>query len=374
MKYNPKWFERRLTRYITRQAGFVQTIIDKAVSQVVLETERFGVKIDKDTDFYFKDYPGLSRKVDGILRGMTASITENVRSGIEWGWDLANTMNDDMVWSIVNKLGATRVPYSAPERWLMKNIPALEAFEERRIGGMGLSERVWNFMSGVKGDLELALDLGLAEGMSADRLSREVRKYLREPDRLYRRVRDEKGVLRLSKSASNYHPGQGVYRSSYKNARRLTATETNMAYRSADYERHQQLDFVLGIEVHLSNNHTCLNAKGVPEPFYDICDELQGQYPAWFKFTGWHPLCRCYTTTILPSQDEMIEYLAAMDENGNSTYEFSGRVEDIPPQMKEWLSDNEERILNAKSIPYWITDNPEIIESEEVGKSSNPKR
>ena len=53
----------------------------------------------------------------------------------------------------------------------------------------------------------------------------------------------------------------------------------------------QQLDFILGIEVHLSNNHTCLNAKGEPEPFYDICDELQGRYPKDFKFTGWHPLC-----------------------------------------------------------------------------------
>ncbi|MBR3455746.1 MAG: hypothetical protein IKH26_10515 [Bacteroidaceae bacterium] len=45
--------------------------------------------------------------------------------------------------------------------------------------------------------------------------------------------------------------------SSYKNARRLAATECNTAYRTADHERWQQMDFVVGQEVHLSGNHTC---------------------------------------------------------------------------------------------------------------------
>lgn len=374
MEYNPKTYERSLTRFIARQALLVQKLIDEAVSQSVLETERFGVKKGEGEDFFFKDYPGLSRKVDGVLHALTGRMDKVVQSGIEWGWDLANSKNDDMVWKVINSIGSTRVPYDAPERWMQKNLPALEAFEGRRIGGMGLSDRVWNIASGIKGDLELALDIGLGEGASADRLSREVRGFLREPERLYRRVRDEKGVLRLSKSASNYHPGQGVYRSSYKNARRLTATETNMAYRSADYERNQQLDFVLGIEVHLSNNHTCLNEKGEPEPFFDICDELQGRYPADFKFTGWHPLCRCYTTTILPSQEEMVAYIASMDENGHSDYQFSGRVTDMPPQFKEWVANNAERIEAAEGrgkLPYFLRDNPDAwsIKAEEPDKN-----
>ena len=82
---------------------------------------------------------------------------------------------------------------------------------------------------------------------------------------------------------------------------RLARTETNIAYRTADYDRQQDLDFVVGIEVHLSGNHTC---KGVKGEFHDICDELQGRYPKDFKFTGWHPNCRCYTTTILKTPEE----------------------------------------------------------------------
>ena len=76
-------------------------------------------------------------------------------------------------------------------------------------------------------------------------MSRDVRRYLRNPDKLFRRVRDKHGNLRLSKAAKAYHPGRGVYRSSYRNALRLTATENNMAYRTADHLRWQQQPFVV---------------------------------------------------------------------------------------------------------------------------------
>ena len=63
------------------------------------------------------------------------------------------------------------------------------------------------------------------------------------------------GKLALSKNAKAFHPGQGVYRSSYKNAMRLTLTETNAAYRLADQDRWQRMDFVVGMRVHKSKNH-----------------------------------------------------------------------------------------------------------------------
>ena len=66
------------------------------------------------------------------------------------------------------------------------------------------------------------------------------------------------------------------------------------------------------------------------------------------------------------SQDDFIDYLASMDENGNSDYKFKGYVEDVPPQMKRWLRDNEQRILNARSLPYWIKDNPRMANSQDI--------
>ena len=362
MKFNPKPFNRKLTLYLARQEKKIEDLINTSVNDIVRRTTL--VNAPSDRDFFFRDYPALSKTVDNTLRRLSRDLTGLVMSGAEWSWDLANRKNDDMVSRLLKSIGVGRVPADAVVRWNQKNLPALEAFENRRIGGMGLSDKVWAYTKGIKGDLELALDLGIGEGMGAGRLARSVRQYLNEPDRLYRRVRDEKGVLRLSKSASNYHPGQGVYRSSYKNAKRLAVNETNMAYRTADHDRVQQIDFILGIEVHLSKNHTCLDSHGVPQPFHDICDELQGPYPKWFVFKGWHPNCRCYVTTILPDQDEFVKYLAAMDENGNSTYELKGAVTEINPAMTKWLQENEERILNAKSLPYWLKDNPSISISD----------
>ncbi len=155
-----------------------------------------------------------------------------------------------------------------------------------------------------------------------------------------------------------------MYRSAYKNARRLAATESNIAYRTADYERCQQLDFVVGIRVVLSNNHT-LNG----EPFYDICDRLsapmgskatkgRGCYPKTFKFTGWHPLCRCHTETILKTLDEMRADEARILAGEPVSTQSENSVDDVPQEFKDWVEENEERIERAKSLPYFMTDNP----------------
>ena len=360
MKYSPRPFELLLTRFIARQTKIIDGLINQFIFDAATKATR--TNISGEGDFFFRDYPALSRQVDLLLSGLSKRLTKTIEAGSEWSWDLANAKNDNMLDKIVKSIGADRIPQTALDRWNQKNLPALQAFEERRIGGMSLSDKVWDYTKNMKGDLELALDLGIGQGRSADNLSRDIREYLQEPNRLYRRVRDEKGVLRLSQSASNYHPGQGVYRSSYKNARRLAATETNMAYRTADNARMEQMDFILGYEVHLSNNHTCLDSHGVPQPFYDICDELQGRYPKDFVFTGWHPLCRCYVTTILPDKDEMIKYLASMDENGNSSYHFDGEVTEMPKQFNDWVQDNAERIESAEErgkLPYFLRDNPD---------------
>ena len=174
--------------------------------------------------------------------------------------------------------------------------------------------------------------------------------------------------MRLSQAAKAYHPGRGVYRSSYKNARRLAATETNIAYRTADHLRWQQLDFVVGIRVVLSNNHT-LNGK----PFHDICDDLsapvgstatkgRGCYPKDFKFTGWHPLCRCHAESILKTEEEFVEDTERILQGEEPTANSVNTVSDVPQQFKNWLRDNRERIDRAKSLPYFIRDNRKVVD------------
>lgn len=254
-------------------------------------------------------------------------------------------------------------------RYYSTNLAARDAFIARKQNGLGLSERVWQYTNGFKTEMEMGLDLGIRNGLSADQISRDLRQYLQHPDMLFRRVRDEHGILHLSKRAAAFHPGRGVYRSSYLNARRLAVTETNAAYRTADHERWQNLDFVVGIEIHLSGNHTCKGRDGKQHAFTDICDELAGKYPKDFKFTGWHPHCRCYATTILKTEEEM----AADDEKILRGEPVSGEsvneVKDVPEGFKEWMERNQERIEDADSLPYFLVDNKHLIPTTKHGIS-----
>ena len=246
-------------------------------------------------------------------------------------------------------------------RYYGTNDKARDAFINRKENGMNLSDRVWHYSDLFKREIEMGLDLGIRSGLDAPAMARDLKQYLRHPDKLFRRVRDEYGMLHLSKAAADFHPGRGVYRSSYLNARRLAATETNMAYRTADHERWKKMDFVVGIEIHLSNNHTCLGRDGKPHTFTDICDQLQGRYPKDFKFTGWHPHCRCYATSILKTDEELAEDTRRILRGEQPTEGSENTVEDVPGGFKDWLKDNEERIERAKTLPYFMKDNKKLI-------------
>jgi hypothetical protein len=132
-----------------------------------------------------------------------------------------------------------------------------------------------------------------------------------------------------------------------------------MAYRSSDHERWQQLDFAVGIEVRLSNNHT-LNGK----PFTDICDELAGKYPKGFKFTGWHPQCRCHAVSILKTPEELMRDMDGMVEGEDVPEESANAVRDVPEGFKKWVEKNGERIAKAEQrgkLPYFLRENKQHI-------------
>jgi len=242
---------------------------------------------DPDKEFYLKDFPKANKAISALLRSYSAKVTELIDEGTAQAWGISDEKNNALVSALASRKVLTAEQYNA---FKPRNLEGLAAFRERRVNGLNLSERVWDFVKNDKNMLEMALEVGLTDGRSASDLSRDVRKYLNEPNKLFRRVRDKDGNLRLSKAAQAYHPGQGVNRSSYKNALRMTITETNMAYHSADHQAWGKNKLVVGFEVVLSNNHTCKSVKG---QYTDICDELQGKYPKTFKFTGWHPHCRC---------------------------------------------------------------------------------
>ncbi|MDY6326342.1 MAG: hypothetical protein SPL47_03380 [Bacteroidales bacterium] len=57
------------------------------------------------------------------------------------------------------------------------------------MAGIDLSDRVWKCTRQYREQIEMAVDIGLREHKSAAQLSRDVRYYLKEPNRLFRKVR-----------------------------------------------------------------------------------------------------------------------------------------------------------------------------------------
>lgn len=345
-KFTIGTYDKKHKENLAKRARKVQQLYDAAVKRIAQAAAPSLFDADPKKEFHFEDFPALKKEMEALMQDLGSSLQANIEDGDQESWTLSNTKNDAMVDSII---GTKHLPKNVVQAWKHPHLEALNAFIARKEAGMNLSRRVWNLTQQFKSEMELALEMGIGEGKSAAALSRDIRKYLVEPNKLFRRVRDKSGALRLSKAAAAYHPGQGVYRSSYKNALRMTATENNIAYRTADHNRWQALPFVIGIEIHISNNH----------PTEDICDLFDGKrFPKDFKFTGWHPWCRCYAVSVLASQEEMDAYTTAlMNGEDVSNWKFTGQVEKMPKEFNKWMKDNQARIENATSMPYFIKDN-----------------
>ena len=183
---------------------------------------------------------------DRSILNLQKSLLDNIQSfGVD-AWQRGQVKNDDLVERYIKGMSISSV---VKDGMFYRNREALKAFQNRVDNGITLSDRVWNIVDITKDQIELFLGSGLSVGRAAGEISSDVRQLLKNPEKRFRRVRDKNGKLQLSTPMKDYHPGQGVYRSSYMNALRLSATNTNMNYRKADHDRWQKMDFVLGIEV-----------------------------------------------------------------------------------------------------------------------------
>ena len=314
---------------------------------------------DLNKPFNFDEYPQTKKAAAQVTQGLAKKIQGVIVRGTAAEWRAACDKNDAFLKSILRTSMLT--PEEA-EQYQARNLEALQSFQQRKVEGLGLSQRVWKYVGDIKDTIELGIDVGLGEGRSVQQLSKDLRQCLQQPDKLFRRVRDKYGNLRLSKAAALYHPGQGVYRSSARNAQRLARTEVNMAYRQAEYLRWQQLDFVVGIRIWLSNNHTVLDSKGRPQPLVDICDELKGDYPKTFRFVGWHPQCRCQVTPILSDYDEYNKdrgnrLKAIVRGQAYKSLPSRRQVTAMPENFTQYIEGIRERAKGWKSQPYYIRDN-----------------
>lgn len=396
-----KKMEQQLLQRTEGYASNVRAIYEQYFTEIINLVK--GTELEDGVPFSFSEY-GYGEEVNSILRKMYSRVYQVIRGGVEKEWLTANENNDELVKAV---FGESSIEDNHFARFFKRNKEAMDAFFARKNSdhGLNLSQKVWNYTGQFREELENTLDLAIGEGTGANRIATKVKQYLNEPDKWYRRFRYKKGedadgnpvyglkwkrrvwdkdsesYKWVDDEPKGYHPGRGVYRSSARNAQRLARTETNMAYRTADYERWQQLDFVVGIEIKLSNNHTTKDSKGNIVPLYDVCDDLAGIYPKTFKWRGWHPHCRCYQVPVLAKDDEMDEMLdAILDGKNPAAVPCEGKVREIPAQFTEWMERNEKRVEDARergTLPYFIRDNEKVLNpptAKEIAKMRHEAR
>lgn len=396
-----KKMEQQLLQRTEGYASNVRAIYEQYFTEIINLVK--GTELEDGVPFSFSEY-GYGEEVNSILRKMYSRVYQVIRGGVEKEWLTANENNDELVKAV---FGESSIEDNHFARFFMRNKEAMDAFFARKNSdhGLNLSQKVWNYTGQFKEELENTLDLAIGEGTGANRIATKVKQYLNEPDKWYRRFRYKKGedadgnpvyglkwkrrvwdkdsesYKWVDDEPKDYHPGRGVYRSSARNAQRLARTETNMAYRTADFERWQQLDFVVGIEIKLSNNHTTKDSKGNIVRLYDVCDDLAGIYPKTFKWRGWHPHCRCYQVPVLAKDDEMNEMLdAILDGKNPAAVPCEGKVREIPAQFTEWMERNEKRVEDARergTLPYFIRDNERVLNpptAKEIAKRRHEAR
>lgn len=330
---------------------------------------------DEGVMFSFDSLPQAKREeVEKRLRHLHSVAKAITEDGMMAEWLKSEEFNDELVKQM------TGVVKGNPELagWFERNNQARNAFINRKVNGLNLSDRIWKTVKQLREEMEVAVTVSMGEGESAASMSRKVRNYLNDPDLMFRRFQykageDEEGnpiyrkkwKKRVKDEATgrykfvdydkdSYKVGRGYYKSSTMNAMRVTRTETNMAYRMADHDRWQRLDFVLGQRIKTSKNHKD----------EDICDELAGDYPKDFTFTGWHPQCMCYCTPIMLEPKEVFR-MSREKLEGKPIKPSRGPVTEYPEGFRKWVSDNSEYIARKRAEgkePYFIRDNAEAVD------------
>lgn len=338
---------KRINKYLTS----INVLYDDLVREIALLVVNLKVS---ERLFRFKDYSRITKAVSDALMTYNNGLLSKIKTYIEYEWDFGNQKVNDLLTDNLNgiKPNIPATAYDSKIREISKqsqNKKALEAFQERKNGKFTVSERVWSITKQAKENLEFAIDDALKDGMSAQDLARKVKGNLKDPDKLFRRVRDKHGNLVLSKNDQAFHPGQGVYRSAHKNALRLASNEINTAYRQAEQERISKNNDVVGVQINLSNSHKIV----------DICDDLKGIYPKDFQWSSWHVSCKCVRTMILKSQSELI---TEINNGQNLSPEASKNyVGDVPKNFNKWVNDNREMIDRRKSKPYFLEENSKFL-------------
>lgn len=311
--------------------------------------------LEDDALFNFDNFPQLKARLNDIFNDYYQNSLLCYKSGITDGVALAYN-HDEMV------IGGYSVLTDKAIR--VARDTAAATFIANRLktkNGLNLSQIIWNYCQQTKSEFEMAMSNTIADGIkkgsSAEEVGKSIRKYLNDPDMMYRRYHTIKvqkngkkkdvvtwrrrriidGKVRFIEEPLE-KVGMGVYRSARKNALRVARTEINSAYHKARNERWQNEPFVIGQYIHVSPQHN----------IDDICNDLEGRYPKDYVWISWHAQCICTSDPItIQGEEKKAFYKRLMAGEDMSNYVSPFAVLTMPEKYNQYIKDNSEAIVKA---------------------------
>lgn len=311
--------------------------------------------LEDDALFNFDNFPQLKARLNDIFNDYYQNSLLCYKSGITDGVALAYN-HDEMV------IGGYSVLTDKAIR--VARDTAAATFISNRLktkNGLNLAQIVWNYCQQTKSEFEMAMSNTIADGIkkgsSAEEIGKSIRKYLNDPDMMYRRYHTIKvqkngkkkdvvtwrrrriidGKVRFIEEPLE-KVGMGVYRSARKNALRVARTEINSAYHKARNERWQNEPFVIGQYIHVSPQHN----------IDDICNDLEGRYPKDYVWISWHAQCICTSDPItIQGEEKKAFYKRLMAGEDMSNYVSPFAVLTMPEKYNQYIKDNSEAIVKA---------------------------
>lgn len=364
----------------TQQLNNQLAEIERKITALYGSTYKFAAQlaqvktaVNSGQEFTWAENPEAAKQIEARLQSIATSLDTQLGKATETSYALGQASTENALSKAFGKGRQTQkevkaITADAAAEMRRRGADGHTYYTQQR-GGVTISDRVWNITESTKLEIEIAIQQAALEGKSADELAQTIQQYLNHPERLFRSVRvidpvtgEWTGEYRMSKAAQQCHPGQGVYRSAYKNALRLARTEMTQAYRRAEWESYQDNPLITGYRIELSNNHTTTitTSKGKKVvPLKDICDEMAGtQYPKTFLWTGWHPQCRCRMVPITISKDDFKERVKARQRKKLDEWKPTEQTTEMPKAFTDWVEANKKRWQQpGRSVPYFIKDN-----------------
>lgn len=311
--------------------------------------------LEDDALFNFDNFPQLKARLNEIFNDYYQNSLLCYKSGITDGVALAYNHDEIVIggYSVLTDKAIRVARDTAAATFIANRL--------KTKNGLNLAQTVWNYCQQTKSEFEMAMSNTIADGIkkgsSAEEIGKSIRRYLNDPDMMYRRYHTIKvqkngkkkdvvtwrrrriidGKVRFVEEPLE-KVGMGVYRSARKNALRVARTEINSAYHKARNERWQNEPFVIGQYIHVSPQHN----------IDDICNDLEGRYPKYFDWRSWHSNCMCTSDPITIQGEEKKEfYKRLMAGEDMSNYVSPFAVLTMPEKYNQYIKDNSEAIVKA---------------------------